>query len=108
MHTPGARIFLLLCLLLGSAVPAWSSPAEPEEISPGDPASEDRALTTADFPEKPYWRTNLFGRFFSDQKYLFTTWWPAEFQHARFTLPLLAGMSLAMYSARFDDGGADL
>jgi hypothetical protein len=45
--------------------------------------------------ERPYWRTNLFRRFFSDQKFMFTTWWPTEFRRWQFTGPLLAGVTLA-------------
>jgi membrane-associated phospholipid phosphatase len=57
--------------------------------------------------DRPYWRTNLFGRFFSDQKYLFTTWWPSEFRRPAFSAPLLAGVILAVDSSHVD-GGADM
>ncbi|HUD73069.1 MAG TPA: phosphatase PAP2 family protein, partial [Dongiaceae bacterium] len=74
------------------------APANPtgEAVGAGAAAAEgadlDAALRDA---ERPYWRTNLFRRFFSDQKFMFTTWWPTEFRRWQFTGPLLAGVTLA-------------
>lgn len=64
---------------------------------------EDSAMT-----DRPYWRQNLFGRFFRDQKFLFTTWWPSEFRREGFTLPILAGVSLASTSSQGQQEGTDL
>jgi membrane-associated phospholipid phosphatase len=58
--------------------------------------------------EKPYWRTNLFGRFFRDQKFLFTEWWPSEVRRPGFTFPMLAGIALASTSNHTNGEGADL
>ena len=85
------------------------SPTESSEsLSPpaaSDPTEEreDAALT-----DRPYWRQNLFGRFFRDQKFLFTTWWPSEFRREGFTLPILAGVSLASTSSQGHREGTDL
>jgi hypothetical protein len=68
-------------------------------------ATDDPAPPAA---EKPYWRTNLFGRFFGDQKYLFTTWWPSEFKRPAFSVPLLAGTALAISSSRDAGEGPDV
>jgi membrane-associated phospholipid phosphatase len=58
--------------------------------------------------DRPYWRQNLFGRFFRDQKYLFTTWWPSEFRRPGFTFPLVAGIGLAATSNMGQGEGTDL
>ena len=58
--------------------------------------------------DRPYWRRNLFGRFFRDQKYLFTTWWPSELRREGLTLPLVGGIALATTSSRGNGEGTDL
>ncbi|HEU5182207.1 MAG TPA: phosphatase PAP2 family protein [Candidatus Polarisedimenticolia bacterium] len=60
-------------------------------------ASEDEAS------DKPYWRTNLFRRFFSDQKYLFTDWLPAEVHRPGFIYPVLLGTGIALAAGRDAD-----
>src|SRR5262249_6259188 len=50
--------------------------------------------------DRPYWRQNLFGRFFRDQKFLFTTWLPSEIRNPAFTFPVLAGTLLATTAYR--------
>src|SRR5258705_11066907 len=83
---PAAAALVLLAAL--SSLPARADATD----DPASPAAE-----------KPYWRTSLFGRFFTGQKYLFTTWWPSEFKRPAFTAPLLAGTALAISSSH--DGG---
>jgi hypothetical protein len=82
---------------------APSDPIAPRE-DPA-PASPEEAVARAD---RPYWRKNLFGRFFRDQKYLFTAWWPSELRREGFTLPLLGGIALASTSDQGNGEGADL
>jgi membrane-associated phospholipid phosphatase len=53
--------------------------------------------------DKPYWRTNFFRRFFSDQKYLFTDWLPSEVHRPSFTIPLLVGTGVAFAASRDQD-----
>ncbi len=53
--------------------------------------------------DKPYWRTNFFRRFFSDQKYLFTDWLPEEVHRPSFTIPLAVGTGIAIAAARDQD-----
>lgn len=53
--------------------------------------------------EKPYWRRNLFGRFFSDQKFLFTDWVPAEAHRPGFMVPALVATGIALASSRDSD-----
>jgi membrane-associated phospholipid phosphatase len=94
-------------------VSASSALAQGNEAVPPGPASETPEPFLGDdppfaAPDKPYWRTNLFGRFFRDQKYLFTTWWPSEFERPGFTGPLLVGAFLAGSSSSSEHGGADL
>jgi membrane-associated phospholipid phosphatase len=81
---------MLLVALTVYAAPCVALAAQPDELAPipdAPPASP-----------KPYWRTNLFGRFFRDQSFLFTTWWPAEIRRPWFTGPVLAGVVLATTS----------
>src|SRR5262245_36834272 len=67
----------------GESLETVASPPEPDPIDTGESTTH---------PDRPYWRQNLFGRFFRDQKYLFTTWWPSEFRRPGFTFPLVAGI----------------
>jgi hypothetical protein len=83
------------------STPAADAGFPPESVAAADPGS------AAD-PERPYWHTNLFGRFFSDQKYLFTTWWPSEFKRPLFTAPLLASTALAISSSHEGGEGPDV
>jgi len=91
---------------------ATSVPGFPRGASAGDAGSPDAdrgPVMDATGPAgRPYWRTNLFGRFFRDQKYLVTTWWPSEFRRPAFTASILAGVALAADSAASPDGGMDL
>jgi membrane-associated phospholipid phosphatase len=89
------------------------APASPDSPPDGDSLSgEDTqdALPPEDAAasDRPYWRTNLFGRFFRDQKYLFTTWWPSELRREGFSIPLVAGIALASTSNSRGGEGADL
>jgi membrane-associated phospholipid phosphatase len=92
---------LLLIFLLGQGT-ASSLFAEEASASETDSPPDDAKA------EKPYWRQNLFRRFFSDQKYLFTDWWPSEFKRYQFTGPLLAGIALAAAPGRGSEEGPDL
>jgi PAP2 superfamily len=65
------------------------------------PAAETTAETTT--LEKPYWRRNLFGRFFSDQKYLFTDWAKSEVRRPGFIIPVAVGTSIAFAGSRDAD-----
>jgi membrane-associated phospholipid phosphatase len=72
----------------------------------GDRTARD-AQADAPAPDKPYWRTNLFGRAFRDQKFMFTTWWPSEFKRPSFTSLMLAGVLLATTSNNNGGEGTD-
>ena len=91
---------------------ATSVPGSPQGASTGDAGSSDAdrnpVMDDAGPADRPYWRTNLFGRFFRDQKYLVITWWPNEFRRPAFTVSILAGVALAADSAASPDGGMDL
>ncbi|HYV85131.1 MAG TPA: phosphatase PAP2 family protein [Patescibacteria group bacterium] len=97
-----ASASIILSSLLGSPARA----AETAATTPPAGAAPDDASATDG--ERPYWRTNLFGRFFTGQKYLFTTWWPSEFRRPAFTVPLLAGTALAISSSRDEAEGPDV
>ena len=63
-----------------------------------------------DVPEnddRPYWRRNLFKRFLGDQKFLVTSWWPAESRRIGFTAPLVLAVAGASGSTD-PQGGVDL
>jgi undecaprenyl-diphosphatase len=130
---PAARSFgklclpaVIVCVALSTSTP-WAQPSDPPpdptesaagdpELSRGAPAEAggnpqlDRVLlaSDADSTDRPYWRTNLFGRFFRDQKYLVTTWWPSEFRRPAFRDSLLAGVLVAGSSSASAEGGLDL
>ena len=68
------------------------------------PSSEQQDAELGDGgSDKPYWRKNLFRRFFSDQKYLFTDWLPSEVHRPGFTIPLLLGTGVALAAGRDGD-----
>jgi membrane-associated phospholipid phosphatase len=82
----------LLAVMVCVALSTTSLPAQSSDPPPDSP---------------PYWRTNLFGRFFRDQKYLVTTWWPNEFRRPAFTGSILAGLALAADSRVSSGEGFD-
>jgi len=73
----------------------------PEPAIGTEPAGTPAAETTA--PDKPYWRRNLFGRFFSDQKYLFTDWAKSEVRRPGFIIPVAVGTAVAFAGSRDPD-----
>jgi len=94
--TPARRFLVpaaVICLLLSSA---------PVTAQASDPSVADAGST-----DPPYWRTNLFGRFFQDQRYLVGTWWPNEIRQGSFTGPMLAGLAFAVHSGSSPEGGMD-
>lgn len=59
--------------------------------------------------DRPYWRTNLFKRVATDQKFLVTRWWPAELKgNPAFGSVLAAGLVVAAQSGTNEGGGEDL
>src|SRR5262245_3465650 len=81
----------------GDAAPAGAS----ESAIGNEPAESPAAETTA--IDKPYWRRNLFGRFFSDQKYLFTDWAKSEVRRPGFIIPVAIGTAAAFAGSRDAD-----
>jgi hypothetical protein len=72
----------------------------------GSPA---RAAQRLDDGDRPYWRTNLFKRVFTDQKFLLTRWWPEEIKHDKaFDATLVTGVVFAIQSGSHGSGGQDL
>lgn len=112
---PGVLVLLLLWLLDDGFSAARAAEqdvvddagAAAHGATPSPPAP-DLLPATRDDADRPYWRTNLFGRFFRDQAYLVTTWWGSEFRRPGFAVPLLSGVTLAATSSRSQSGGADL
>lgn len=72
---------------------------------PGAPALAARG---ADEVDRPYWRTNLFKRVVTDQKFLLTRWWPREIKDPQFASTLGAGLAMAIESASGKNGGRDV
>lgn len=61
-------------------------------------AQEPLPSSGAPREDRPYWRTNLFRRVFTDQKYLVTEWWPSELRRPGFSVPLLGATVAALSS----------
>lgn len=80
---------LLVLSIVLCCVPQLSIADEP----PAPPSGEAKS-------DRPYWRTNLFRRVFTDQKYLVTEWWPAELQRPAFSAPLIGASLVAASSQR--------
>ena len=70
----------------------------------GNPAL---AARKADDGDRPYWRTNLFKRVFTDQKFLLTRWWPQEIKDPLFASTLGAGLAMVIQSGS-REGGRDV
>jgi membrane-associated phospholipid phosphatase len=64
----------------------------------GAARADDGGPGAASAPDRPYWRTNVFARVLTDQKYLVTSWWPHEFRRPAFTAPILAATIAAFRS----------
>ena len=64
----------------------------------------DADVTRDGDTDRPYWRTNLFGRVLTDQRYLVETWWPQEFRRPSFAAPVLGATIAALRSADDRDG----
>jgi membrane-associated phospholipid phosphatase len=86
------RSTVVLAAWLCGCIAATSVRSEPPALS-GEPA------------HRPYWRRNLFRRFFEDQRFLLGTWWPEESRRVGFSLPLGIAVAGAAGSA---PGGLDL
>ena len=119
--------FILLCLLAfplraqtqddptspppdaGPAVSDGGDASSPEACSPDDSPDPGLSAPVADAKaEKPYWRTNIFGRFFRDQVFLFRTWAPHELRNPAFSVPFLTTAALAYSAGEDEDGGIDV
>src|SRR5262245_48396523 len=79
-----------------ACVPAKEQPGSsllPPALTPYDPRSElivpPSEPDPTPPPDKPYWRSNIFKRVLTDQKFLFTQWWPSEIKRPGFSAPLL-------------------
>ena len=91
----------MVCVALSMTKPA----AQTSDPAPHPPDSAEAADgTSLGSTDRPYWRTNLFGRFFRDQGYLLKTWWPGEFRRPGFTGTALAGVAIAADSSGSPEG----
>lgn len=93
---------LLLLAVLRCGGDTWAGPADvalldehPTRGVTGTGLEETLTLSpgSTGAAGRPYWRKNLFKRALTDQKFLVTTWWPAESRRYAFTIPL--GVALA-------------
>jgi PAP2 superfamily len=66
------------------------------------------AKAPPDDGDRPYWRTNLFKRVFTDQKFLVTRWWPHELHNPAFAASLGVGLAMVIQSGATEGGGRDL
>jgi hypothetical protein len=100
-----------------AAVPDNATPAPPgsleeDSIDPANPGQDavdpsEAAETSEPALEKPYWRTNFFRRFFTDQRFFFRTWAPSEARNPAFYAPFVVTTALAYASSRDENGGVD-
>jgi membrane-associated phospholipid phosphatase len=90
---------------------ALESPVSPDPDGAAMQADDSSPASAADATfapgEIPYWRTNLFRRFFGDQKFLFKTWIPSEARNPAFSVPFLVTGALGYSFSRDEDGGVD-
>src|SRR5258705_97264 len=122
----GFSVLLAGALLSASRLRAQSATGEPPPEEPstvttsGDGSPPDVVCPSQDpadpltAPEQersgddvPYWRTNLFRRFFKDQGFLFKTWIPSEVRNPAFSVLFFPITALAIASSRDEDGGFD-
>ena len=66
------------------------------------------AARRVDDGDRPYWRTNLFKRVLTDQKFLVTRWWPREIKDPSFAATLGVGLAMVIQSGGREGGGRDL
>ncbi len=67
------------------------------------------AAPKVDAADRPYWRTNLFKRVLTDQKFLVTRWWPHEIKdNQAFAATLATGVAMAIQSGSHGGGGLDV
>jgi membrane-associated phospholipid phosphatase len=93
----------------GLALSDGSDASSPAACPPDDSTDPGLSAPAADAKaEKPYWRTNLFGRFFRDQVFLFRTWVPHEVRNPAFSIPFLGTAALAYSAGEDEDGGVDV
>ncbi len=88
--------------------PSDDSPSAGDDLTGFSQGLPAEAAKTAHDPDRPYWRQNLFGRFFRDQKFLFTTWLPSEARRPGVTIPFVFGALLATTSSRSGGDRLDL
>jgi membrane-associated phospholipid phosphatase len=87
----------------GTLDPAVSAPAA--DTPAGGIAAE---FTSDATPDKPYWRTNLFKRTWTDQKFLFSDWMGHEAHEPGFLVPFTGGILLATAGNRRSTDHLDL
>lgn len=92
-----------LALLVGGAT-AWAADTTDESEGFTLPQPSFSRTPTDD---RPHWRKNLFKRFLTDQKFLATTWWPAESRRYDFSIPLVLAVAGASGSSS-SSGSVDL
>ena len=76
-------------------------------VTVGGLGSPTWAARRADDGDRPYWRTNLFKRVLTDQKFLVTRWWPHELEQPSFVTTLGFSVAMAIQSGSHADGGWD-
>jgi len=100
-RNPILPYLVALCCLLG--VPAFAEDSDPELPNLGRNFTPIKRWDS----DRPFHRKNLFKRVAGDQKFLVTTWWPAEARRLSFSLPLAMAVTGATQSSA-DAGSADL
>ena len=66
------------------------------------------AKKKTDDRDRPYWRTNLFKRVFTDQKFLVTRWLPHELKDPLFVSTLALGVAIVAQSGIDERGGEEV
>jgi membrane-associated phospholipid phosphatase len=100
-------VVCLAAAVLAAAPPVVFAGEDPDAAGTLDPAVA--APETVETPaDKPYWRTNLFKRTFTDQKFLFTDWIGHESHEPGFLVPFTGGIVLATAGNRDSTDHLDL
>lgn len=89
----------------GAISPPDADSAPSTSMDPAEAADQAPEATGSD---APYWRKNLFSRFFKDQAFLFKTWIPSEIRNPAFSIPFATTTALAISSSRDEGGGTDV
>jgi undecaprenyl-diphosphatase len=106
----GAAFTVAPSVCFASQDPDQNEPTDPALAAPAETDAGRLAADASADPstDKPYWRTNLFKRVWTDQKFLFTDWVGHEAREPGFMFPFVGGVLLATVGNRNGTDHLDL